>query len=171
MDRRIDIAVAAAFALLGLTIIIEATGIRLGLVRDPIGPRAAFYVCGGVLLLGGLLLIWRRVREWNQTTTFIESEGVADEPDYPASAVRPALLVGSCLIYTALFTTIGYLVATPLFIVAALASVGERNWRLNILIGVIFTIATYVVFHHALGVRIPVGVLTGLFRELGLITL
>lgn len=172
MDRRIDIAVAAAFAALGAFMIWQAGLIREGMMRDPVGPRAAFYVCGGVLLAGGLWVIAGHLRRWSrQMHHMVRNEGTADEPDFAASALRAWALVGCAVVYAALFKPLGFLIATPVFIVAALAVLGKRNWGVMALIAVIFAVTAYVIFAQILSVRIPVGPLTPFFREMGWVRL
>jgi len=172
MDRRIDIAVAAAFALLGLFMIWQAGLIKDGMMRDPIGPKAAFQVCGGVLLIGGLVVIAGHLRRWSsQARHLVRNEGTADEAEYPASALRAGALVAVALAYAALFIPLGFLIATPLFILGALAVMGKRNWLPMVVIALVFTGVTYVVFAQVLSVRIPVGPFTPLFRQLGWVVL
>ena len=172
MDRRIDLAISAAFSLLGVFIIFQATMIKSGMMRDPIGPRAAFYLTGGVLAIGGLILIVRHLRSWGKTTdNMMPGEGVEDEAGFSASAVRAFMLIGTALVYGLTFNMLGYLIATPLFIAMALVILGERNWLTIALISIVFTAINYVVFAQALGVRLSVGPLTGPFRALGLINL
>ncbi len=172
MDRRIDIVVAAAFALLGVFMIWQASLIRDGMMRDPIGPKAAFYLCGAVLAVGGVIVIAGHLRRWaRQAGHAVNNEGVADEADYPASAVRAWGLVAVVTLYVALFNPLGFLIATPVFIVAALAVMGKRNWPGMVLVAVVYTVVTYLVFAQALGVRIPVGPLTDMFRSMGWVRL
>ena len=172
MDRRFDLAAAAAFVALGLFVIYQATTIRSGMVRDPLGPRAAFYLTGGVMAVGGLILIVRSLRAWTRAPDHLmTNEGVEDEPGHASSAARAFLLIGACLLYGLTFDLLGYLIATPLFIAGALAILGQRQWLPVATIAVLFTVINYVVFAQALGVRVPVGPLTGTFRALGLINL
>lgn len=172
MDRRIDVAVAAAFAALGAFMIWQAGLIREGMMRDPIGPRAAFYVCGGVLLVGGLVVIAGHLRRWSrQAHHMVRAEGTQDETEFPASALRAFALIGAAVAYAALFEVLGFLIATPLFIGAALAVMGKRNWVSVAVIAVVFTVVAYVIFAQVLSVRMPVGPLTPWFRELGWVRL
>lgn len=172
MDKRIDLAIAAAFAAFGLFMIIHAGSIKLGMFKDPIGPRAFFYGCGAMMLAGGLYLAVQRLRHWKvYTGVLIPSEGTADEDGYPASGARAFGVVGVCVVYALLFNPLGYLFATPLFLVALLAVLGQRNWVGLGILSVSFTVIAYVVFAQVLNVRIPVGPLTDLFRELGWIYL
>jgi putative tricarboxylic transport membrane protein len=172
MDRRIDTMVALGFVALGLLIIWQAALIRSGMMRDPVGPRAVFYLCGGIMVAGGLITA---LRHWSPIRTgrgwLAEMEGTDDTPGYPASLRRALTLIGICLAYALLFLPLGYLLATPPFIMAALHALDQRNWRKNAIIAVVFTVLAYLVFAVALGVRMPHGPLTGPFRALGWITL
>jgi putative tricarboxylic transport membrane protein len=172
MDRRIDVAVAFAFLLFGLFMIFEAMTIKQGMMRDPIGPRAAFYVCGGIMAGGGLILIVRSLLASRKVAgNLLPNEGVADEEGYPASARQAFLLIATCFAYVLAFAPLGYILATPLFLVAAMAILGERHWGRAIVIAVLFTAIFYLIFAQALGVRLPVGPLTGPFRALGWVNL
>jgi len=172
MDRRIDFAVAACFSLLGVFMILAASGIKSGMMRDPIGPRVAFYVCGAVLALGGVAVIVGHLRRWSgQKDHIVPSEGGDDEAGFPASAKRAWALILAVLGLAALWNPLGFLIAMPLFLVTALWIMGERKVWSVIMIALLFTGIVYLIFAHVLGVRIPVGPFTPLFRSLGWIIL
>ena len=172
MDLRIDTAVALAFAAFGLFVISQAMQIPTGVVRDPVGPRAAFYLCGGLLTIGGGFLALRNISRMKRGRgPMVESEGSPDEGAYPASFLRAAALAALCLVYALLFVPLGYLLATPIFVLCALFILDQRGLRLNLLIALGFTAIAFVVFSYFLGVRMPFGPLTGPLRELGWITL
>jgi putative tricarboxylic transport membrane protein len=172
MDRRIDLAVAAAFMLAGLAIIWQAGLIKQGVMRDPVGPRAAFYLCGAIMVLGGAVTV---LRQWLALRAglgiWTDTEGTADTEGHPAHFGRAAALAAVCIAYALLFQPLGYLLATPPFILVALAVMRQRRWGVNLVIAVLFTLVAYLVFAKALGVRMPHGPLTPLFRQLGWITL
>jgi putative tricarboxylic transport membrane protein len=173
MDRRIDVAVALCFAAFGLFMMIHATGIKLGMAKDPVGPRAFFYGCGAVMFVGGVFLVAQRLRHWKAYggRNLIPTEGTADEEGYPASATRAFAVAGASILYALSMPWLGYLLATPLFIMAALAILGHRRWTGMVALAVSFTVVFYVIFAQVLNVRIPVGPLTQLFRDLGWIYL
>ena len=172
MDRRIDIAISAILVAFGLFVIVHATTIRTGLFTDPIGPRAFFYACGVIFILGGLANIAQRLMTWRAYPThMIPAEGVEDEPGHSASFVRAMILAAVSLVYILTFRPLGYLIGTPLYILAGLWVLEQRNWLLNIAVAVIFTSVFYLTFAQVLGVWLPVGPFTDLFRDLGWITL
>jgi putative tricarboxylic transport membrane protein len=172
MDRRIDIAISVIAILFGIFVILEARTIKAPFFVDPIGPRAFFYGCGAIFILGGLVNIVQRLQTWSlYSTNMIPSEGVDDEPDYPASWRRAALLALASLIYVVTLRPVGYLIGTPLYIIAGLWILEQRNWLINIPVGLGFTIIFYLIFSTGLGVWLPVGPFTQLFRDLGWILL
>jgi len=171
-DRRFDIIVAAVFALVGLIIIIQASAIPAGVMRDPIGPSMAFYICGGVMLAGGIWVIASHLLRWSASESHLmDGEGVVDEPEYPASALRSMGLIAICVVYALALRPAGFLLATPVFLAAALVLLGKRKPVPILMIAVIYTSVAYIVFAEILSVRLPVGPFTDLFRSLGWIIL
>ena len=172
MNRRIDAAVAAGFLVFGAFVVLSAIAIPLGLVRDPIGPRSFFIGCAAVIVAASLLTILRHLRSWRSAEALPATpEGVADEEGYPASAKRTFLLFALGVAYAAAFQPLGYLLATPLFLFLGLWLLQQRNWAQMAALSLGFTIVFYVVFAQVLNVRMPVGPLTELFRNLGWIVL
>lgn len=170
MDRRIDLIVALAMALIGLGIIWAASGIKSGMMRDPIGPRMAFYICGGMLASGGFWIAAGHLGIGRKRRAATD-DGVADERGIPASAARAfALMVGAAAFGLALKPA-GFLIATPLFMAFALALLGKRDIASVVIVPVVFTVSAFLVFSSALGVRLPLGPLTEPFRALGWVTL
>ena len=172
MDRRIDIAISAVFIAFGIFVILEATTIKSGMFTDPIGPRAFFYGCGVIFILGGLANIAQRVTTWQSFAGHtIPSEGVEDEPGHPSSFGRAALIGLIGIVYVLTFRPLGYLLATPVYIFASLWVLQQRNWLFNVAVALTFTIVFYIIFAQGLGVWLPVGPFTEKFREWGWIIL
>jgi hypothetical protein len=172
MDRRIDIAISIVSVLFGIFVILEARTIKTPPFPDPIGPRALFYACGAIFILGGIVNVAQRVRGWRLFPNHMgPAEGVADEPGHPSSFRRAALLAVVSLVYVLTLGPVGYLIGTPLYIVAGLWILEQRNWLFNIAVGLAFTIFFYIVFAKGLSVWLPVGPFTQLFRDLGWIVL
>lgn len=171
MDRRTDVAVSAAFVLFGVFVIVEATTIKTGLYLDPIGPRAFFYACGAIFVAGGLVNIAQRVVSWRASGPVVPSEGVDDEAGHPSSFRRAALVALASVLYALAFRPLGYLIATPIYIVALLWILRQRSLPRNLAVAVLFTAVFYLTFAKGLGVWLPVGPFTELFRDLGWVIL
>jgi len=172
MDTRRDLVIALAVAALGAVILWMTGWIKMGIARDVIGPRAFPYAIGTLLLAGGLVLALRRTRLMNVGGGFTApDEGTEDTPGHPASAGRVMFIMGLSVAYLAVLMPVGYLIATPPFVALAFVAMGERKVVYTIVIPLIWTVLTYLLFSQLLDVRMPVGPFTPLFRDLGLILL
>ena len=168
MDRRYDLAIVLVLIAVGVFVIAVARTIPAGLHRDAVGSRAFFFGVGILFFVGGFILATQRIVRWRaQKDHMVPMEGTEDEEGQPVSALRPAIIVGISIAYVALFNPLGYLLSTPLFIVGALAVLGERKWWRLILLAVSFTVIFYIIFAQVLNTRMSVGPLAPLFRELG----
>jgi len=157
MDRRKDLTVAVAIALLGLAIVILGTQINLGRIRDPIGSRTLPIITGVIIMTGGLFLAGRRLVRWKADPTIVPAEGTRDEPDVPASTVRSMVIWALCFTYVALLETVGFLILTPFLLVVLLWIMGVRRpLRLGLLtLGAVAVV--FGIFDVLLGVRLPLG--------------
>jgi putative tricarboxylic transport membrane protein len=172
MDTRRDLVIALAVAALGAGILWMTGSIKMGIARDVIGPRAFPYAIGTLLLAGGLVLALRRLRFMNVGGGFVApEEGTEDTEGYPASAGRVLFIMALSVAYLALLMPVGYLIATPPFVALAFVAMGERKAVYTIVIPIIWTVLTFLLFSQLLDVRMPVGPFTPLFRGLGLILL
>jgi putative tricarboxylic transport membrane protein len=166
MDRRIDIAVAAAFLCFGLLIAFETSQIPNGVYRDIIGSKQFLYLWAAVLIVGAPIIIGRRIIGWQKSSSHIvEPEGSNDEEGYPSSILRPILLFLLCVVYAVLFETLGYLISTPIFIFAGLAILQQRRYGLMAAIAIVFTAIFYLAFAVFLDVRMPADPITQYFTN------
>jgi putative tricarboxylic transport membrane protein len=62
-------------------------------------------------------------------------------------------------IYVAAFEPVGYLIVTPLYVVAILFIHGRTPWRTLIVAPVVITTVLYIMFRFALRIPVPGGVL------------
>jgi putative tricarboxylic transport membrane protein len=119
---------------------------------DPQGPRffpllvVVAWLVLSVLYLGQHLLQLARGRE-----------GAPSEPfQHGLSALLlVVLLVG----YAFVLDPVGYWIATSVFFVLAARLLGSRNLMRDVTVGVLLSLAVYLAFTQALGVRLPEGVL------------
>jgi putative tricarboxylic transport membrane protein len=170
MDRRIDLAIGIAIVLIGLGVILMSQHIRpTGPVVDTIGPRAFPYMIGVFFFVGGSWTVFNRLRLWRRESgNSIDSDGEPDEPDVPASAWQSFAVITCCVLYTAALSPVGYPIATPIFVIAALKAMRMKSWPTVFVIALVYTAATYVIFGHYLRVDLPLGPLAGVFHSLGL---
>jgi hypothetical protein len=170
MDKRIDLACMVAVVLFGVFVLINTARIKTGIIPDPLTSRGMPYLTGIFLVCMAVSLIVMRLLTWSALPgKLVPSEGDEDEEDYPSSAVHAFVIIGACWLSTALFSSLGYLIATPLFLFICLWFLGTRSWVKLIGFPILFTGAVWYVFSQILLIRVPLGFIEPLFRQWGII--
>jgi putative tricarboxylic transport membrane protein len=162
MDSRKDLIFALAVIALGVVVILIAHSWPEPHIRDAVGPRAFPYGLGILFIVGGAFLAIQRARDMNAAGGYVVSGGNEDEAGYPASGIRALTLVVLCCVYAYLLRPLGFLVATPPFVVLALLTMQERKPVSVIATAISFTIIAYLIIHTALDGLLPEGILAGL---------
>lgn len=117
---------------------------------DPLGPRAFPILLGIALLIAAGLLLVEHLRR----------RGTATEEEAPIRW-QPKVVFGVSAwlaIYYAVFTTLGYVIATTLFLLPLMAYFNRGRWVANASSAVIFSATSYGLF-AVLGVQLPRGLL------------
>ena len=133
---------------IGAAICIEA--IRLGPGR-PSAPGPGFIPlgCGLLLFILGLALAFFRDRS-----------ALARKENPPVTSLswhKMALALAFLVAYAMLLDVLGYLAATALWF-GANCRLGKMNWGKAIIVAVIATLSSYVIFDYLLKVRLPRGI-------------
>ncbi len=84
-----------------------------------------------------------------------------EEDAFTAENISYPMLLGTMglsILYVALLNFLGYLVTTPLFILAMLRLLGTKQWLKNIALAAVLTASLYLLFGKALGVPLPAGI-------------
>jgi putative tricarboxylic transport membrane protein len=160
ISRR-EIAVAVFLSLFGGIVIGLSGQIQSGVHTDPLGPSVFPSALGAGIMLCGLLLGVGAVFRWQPKQAGIFSEGGAEEEVEmgPFSPARLLAAVVATALYVAAFEPAGYLIATPLYVVAILLIHGGAPWRTLIAAPVVITAVLYVTFRFALRIPVPGGLL------------
>lgn len=123
-------------------------------IGDPLGPKAFPRLLGiGLLITAALLFmeIWRARKT------------PPEETSEPSGDRRHLIVVGAVVactaVYLAVFTLLGYVIATSIYLVVLTAYFNRGKWTANILTSVLFCIGSYLMFTKLLGVSLPQGVL------------
>ena len=87
------------------------------------------------------------------------NKGDAQNVRFNISWVRFFVLVGVCLLYALLLNTLGYLIATFLFLFAVFKIADLEGIRFPLILSLIFSVAFYILFKVALGVMLPAGLI------------
>lgn len=166
VDRRIDMAVAAGGAAIGVLLIVSSRDIRQGSVSDPIGSDGLAIVLGAWLVVGGLLLIGRRLLAWRRSGNQVPSDGAGDEFGLPASPLRSFVMWAAGFGWVFLLPRVGFMVSSLLLSVFGLLAMGVRSWVKLGVVPVVFTIAVWVLFNRVFGVQYPAGPVDLFFADL-----
>jgi putative tricarboxylic transport membrane protein len=164
ISRR-EIAIAIFLAAFGVIVIALSGKIESGVYTDPLGPRVFPYALGVGIALCGLLLGIAALFRWQADQAGILSDpgGTEDVERKPFSPTRLVGAVGATAMYVAAFEPVGYVISTPLYIIAILVIHGGAPWRTLIVAPLMITTALYVTFQFALRIPVPSGLLERVF--------
>lgn len=150
-SKKSDIFVALFFAAIGIGVNIEGHRFGIGTVSEP--APGFFPFCGGMLLLfvSGILL-------------FQALRGSSSGNQPFGELWRPAILAGGLIGYVLFLDRVGYLVATMILSLICLQVIEiEKTWWKSILISMVLTLGSYLLFDKLLMVPLPGGVLAKVF--------
>ena len=127
---------------------LAARGYAAPISYEPVGPRAFPFLLAGLLAVGGL---WLAVKPG--------SHGF----DLARENWRPiGLAVVAVFVYTALFQTLGFPLATALMAVPVGMAFGG-SWKQSLVGGVGLGVVLYLLFDKLLDVVLPTGILSFIF--------
>ena len=86
-------------------------------------------------------------------------KGDAQNVKFSISWKRFFVLIGVCLLYALLLNTLGYLIATFLFLFAVFKIASLEGMKLPLILSLVFSVAFYIVFKIMLGVMLPAGLI------------
>jgi hypothetical protein len=169
MDKRVDLAVMLAIVVLGVLMVVGAADIRHGVIPDPVGSRGLPVATGIFLVVGGLVLAAMRLRTWRELPgNFVVEEGKADNPEYPATWMKPFSIAALGFLWVWTLEPFGYLIVTPPFLIGTVLIMQERSFWKVIAFPVLFTFVSWYCFSQLLAIILPLGPLTSLARSYGL---
>ena len=139
--RRISLVCGGFLLLLGALALIEALRLR----DDWMGARLMPALVGATLVLLGVA----------------HSRLPATAAAWPDAAGlrRVAGMVGLLVLYIALMPTLGFLLATTLFALPLVRTLGTWSWPTTIATTLAIAVSSHVVFKHWLGMPLPWGLL------------
>ena len=129
-------------------------GLRTARIGDPLGPKAFPALVGGCLILSAVLLVFETLAKRRTLEDRTIEPRTKDEKHLVL--VMIGMVVWSGLYYY-VFETLGYLIATPLFLFGLLSYFNQRKYLTNVLVALGFTGIVYLLFSILLGVPLPSG--------------
>jgi hypothetical protein len=148
---RADQASGAFWFIFSVFISYESYHLGLGSLHQP-GPGSFFFLTGIVTALLSLTIILRSFKK----PTSEEAKGAAFEKRGVAKII-PVLL--SLFLYAMLMERLGFLIVTLLLFVFLLKMIEKKKWWLTVLVSLIVTAASYLIFEVGLQSQLPKGIL------------
>lgn len=158
--RYAELLVALAVVVLGVVILVQTQDIRVTRATARVGPRVIPTIVGWGLVVIGLWYALELLRG-RQATPSADSEDV--DISLPPDWLTIAGIGAGLVTYMLLIERSGFILASATLFVITAFSMGSRKFVRDIAIGVVIAVAAYIAFSEGLGVRLPQGVLDGLF--------
>jgi len=164
ISRR-EVAIAVFLTAFGFLVIALSGKIESGVYTDPLGPRVFPYALGVGIAVCGFLLGIAALFPWqSEQAGFLSDPGGGEDVERGAfSAARLLGAVGTTGLYVAAFEPAGYLISTPLYVIAILVIRGGIPWRTLVVAPLMITTVLYVTFRFALRIPVPGGLLERVF--------
>ena len=168
VDRRVDLALCLGTLGLGIFLVYASWSIRRGSIPDPIGSGGWARVIGIALIAIAATLVFRRLVAWRGATShLVPSDGGKDgEAGYTNSNIRPFLLLATGVVWILLLPRIGFLLSTAVFTAASIATMGVRSLKKLILVPLLFTLITWLLFGQVFGIHFPAGPIEKTLQEI-----
>ena len=118
-----------------------------------VGPGVFPLIVGAALLLAGISLLRQSLRgQWR--VAWVERDAAAASP----GPLRNVVLVAAALtLNVLLFAPLGFIAASAVLFTCVSAAFGSRRFVLDVIVGIAFAAAIYVIFVHGLGLSLPAG--------------
>ncbi|MDR2614009.1 MAG: tripartite tricarboxylate transporter TctB family protein [Candidatus Accumulibacter sp.] len=139
----------------GVAYFLATMDMKVAAVSDPIGPRVfPFMLAIGMIFVGLLLALKKEeVTEKNRAVIF----------SWPGDKAVIIKIIYTCIagfVFGMILDPLGYLISSVLFMTAMMfITYGPSRYLLNVSVGLIFGVSTYVVFFEVLQVSLPRGIL------------
>jgi len=160
MKTHEDLVGGSFLLLLGLFLAIRSTEFR---IWSRSGPGAGFFplIIGLIIILLSLILLLqyilsKRVRD---KTKAASKDAPEQNRSTPIKVCSYALLM---VLYGLLMKDVGFFITTFLFLFVVLKYAERRGWRSTLLVGLITTVVSYLLFEYWLGVPLPLGFMKNL---------
>jgi putative tricarboxylic transport membrane protein len=126
-------------------------------IGDPLGPKAFPRLLGAGLVLTAVVLLVEMLRARKTAAANTQAPPPA-QADPGAPLVVAGVAVWTLLFFLC-FETLGYVVATTLYLLPLMAYFNRGKWITNVLTAVLFSALSYGMFVKLLGVNLAPGIL------------
>ncbi|MFO6454433.1 MULTISPECIES: tripartite tricarboxylate transporter TctB family protein [unclassified Aeromicrobium] len=154
---RAQYGLAAFVTVVGIVVLVDASGLDAGFADQPVQPYAFSYAIGSVLVVLGVLMA---VATWRGDVAQPE-EG--EDVDLSGGLDWTTLLqlVAVIVVVVALINWLGWAIMGAFLFAASARILGSRRLLLDVGVGIALALLTWYGFYVGLGIPIPAGVLDG----------
>ena len=124
-------------------------------IGDPLGPKAFPRLLGVGLVITAIILFFEILRARKTVPAVSNSPA----PTGPGTYHIVAGVTLWTFLYFLIFETLGYIIATSIYLLALMAFFHRGKWISNVLTSVLFCVGSYVMFVKLLGVNLARGIL------------
>ena len=148
---------AAFLLVVGVVVLVDATGLEKGFADQPVQPYTLGYVIGTVLVLLSVLLAVATYRGDVAEAEGGEDVDLAQGSDWATVAKLGAVFV----VVVATISWLGWAIVGAFLFAGTARVLGSRRLILDVAIGTALSLLTWYGFYVGLGIPIPAGVLDG----------
>lgn len=159
-SRIAEMLLALGVVALGIIVLVQTQDIRVPGAMARVGPRVIPTIVGGGLVLIG---IWYAIEVLLGSRPEVAIESEDADPTLPADWLTIGGIGVALVVYMLTIERLGFIIASALLFVITAFSMGSRSWLRDIALGILIATAVYIAFSNGLGVRLPEGILEGLF--------
>ena len=146
-------ALALFFVVLPAEIVVPRIQVGGGVGGIAASPLFFPRLMAGLLGILGVVLFFRC---HSRSRTLVDGEGFAFDVH---EVLRVAGATAILIVYAALLETVGYLLLTPLTLVALCVFLGYRRWLVMLISAAVFTALVYFGFRYGMKILLPEGLL------------
>lgn len=159
-NRVAELLLALAVIALGAVVLVEIQDIRVMRATARVGPRVIPMIVGGGLVLIG---VWYAIDVLLRPSAPVEADSEDVDPALPADWRALAGIGVALFLYVLTIERLGFIIASAILFLVASTAMGSRAWLRDAAVAILLSVAVYLVFSRGLDVRLPEGVLEGLW--------
>ncbi len=154
MEEPVSLSILPSLLFLALGIIYTTATALLpdASVGRPFEPKIFPLMLGVLLIILSLSLLIKELISLREKKSSGDAEPFYREPGFK----KILLTCGFSVMYALLFDRLGYVLSTILFLELELMLFNSlKNWKINTIVSVVFSLFIYIVFSKVLGVYLP----------------
>ena len=123
-------------------------------IGDPLGPKAFPRLLGIGLVITGIALLLEILRARKTAPAAAKAE-----PSQRSAQWVVAAAAAWTLLYFLVFESLGYVIATSIYLLVLTSYFNRGKWVANVLTSILFSLGSYLMFTKLLGVTLAPGIL------------